>query len=389
MEQRIAYLLNKLREGALMPAEEAELDLFFAEERNREIFNRVAALHTTTNSSVLPIDQTEWEPLLVDILSADKTAEKRGAKRIFILPVWWRMAAAVLILIVVSGLLLRQKIKGPGTHHQVAALDMPPGTNKAILQLSNGNRIVLSDAQNGVIGRQGNVQVIKLDSGRLAYQQEPAGNETVVVYNTLITPRGGQFKVLLPDGSAVWLNAASSLRYPSSFIGNDRVVELTGEAYFEVAPDAKRPFRVRSKDQEVLVLGTHFNINTYADEPAATTTLISGKVKVDGTGFSGILQPGEQARLQGGNWQLLKAADLDQVIAWKNGYFSFDRADITTVMRQLARWYDVNVIFETKNTQQAFIGEIPRNVSLEKAMQILKLSDIRYTVTGKTVRITD
>lgn len=387
MEQRIAYLLQKCSNNDLTATEEAELNAFFLEENNRELFNREAADLLAATPADPEINNTAWEPLLVNVLQADKLFEREVTIRK--VSYWWQYAAAAVLTGVLVGLLYWW-MNDPKPVLMPLASQIGPGTNKAILQLSNGSRIVLADIQNGVVGQQGAVQVVKLDSGFVAYQAGKINSSEAVEFNTLTTPRGGQFKIMLPDGSLVWLNAASSLKYPAVFTGDKRLVELTGEAYFEVAANARQPFYVKSKGQEVMVLGTSFNINAYDDEPVATTTLLSGKVKVSGAAFSGVMQPGEQMQRKGSdNWQLIKDVDTDNVTAWKKGLFSFNRADVTTVMRQLARWYDVTVIFETKNRQQQFMGEIPRNVSLDKALEILKFSDIHYVVTGRTIKIID
>ncbi|WP_142686114.1 FecR family protein [Chitinophaga polysaccharea] len=388
MEQRITFLLKKSGEEGLTAAEEKELTAFFQDEANRELFNSATAAWPVEIPGDEAADTVNWEPVLQNILLADKpgnTPVKIMYRK------WWQYAAAIVFIVAASGAWFLLQHRKQVTHHvpEVAAV-IAPGANKAVLQLSNGKTIVLSDTQNGVVGQQGSAQVVKTDNGVLAYQRGTAAAGNTVEYNTMITPRGGQFRIVLQDGSTVWLNAASSLKYPVEFNGAERVVELTGEAYFEVAARPGQPFRVKSKGQEVLVLGTHFNINAYPDEAMTTTTLITGKVKVSGAGYAGVLQPGEQVQQQeNSQWQLLKNVDTETVMAWKNGYFSFNKANIVTVMRQLARWYDVNVIFETKNTEQAFVGEIPRNVSLDKALEILQFSNVHYVITGRTIRIID
>jgi transmembrane sensor len=387
MEQRIAYLLQKCSSNDLTTAEEEELNAFFLEEKNRELFNQEAGVLLNAAPAASPMKDAAWEPLLLNVLNADKVFDKTATTLKVSYRKWWQYAAAVVLTGVLAGLLFWLTNNRPAA---AVVANIGPGTNKAILQLSNGSRIALTDIQNGVIGRQGAAQVVKMDSGFVAYQPGKTGSNAALEYNTLITPRGGQFKVMLPDGSLVWLNAASALKYPAVFTGDRRVVELTGEAYFEIAANASQPFYVKSKGQEVQVLGTSFNINAYDDEPVASTTLLSGKIKVSGPAFSGLLQPGEQLQRKGGSdWQVIKGIDTENVIAWKKGLFSFNRADVTTVMRQLARWYDVTVVFETNNRQQAFVGEIPRNVSLDKALEILKFSDIHYVVTGRTIKIID
>lgn len=378
----------------LSEEERQELASFFIDEKNRELFVAVAGGLMQEEAETGETEHGNWEPVLTAILSADKGIGQTSGHLKVSHQRWWYYAAAVVFIIGLSGTLYWQQgvHKSSGPVKLATTADMAPGGNKAILKLANGSSVVLNDTQNGIIGQQGGVRVIKMNSGLLAYQPEQvtATATTVIQYNTLTTPRGGQFRVILPDGSQVWLNAASALKYPTAFAKGGRTVELTGEGYFEIADKADQPFRVKVKGLDVLVLGTHFNINAYDDEPAYTTTLLEGKVKVSGDHFSGILQPREQLQLKSNNdWRIIKGVDADMTVAWKNGLFSFNRADIKTVMRQLARWYDVEVVYDTKTTQQAFVGEIPRNVSLSKALDILRLSDIHFVAEGKTIKIID
>jgi len=270
--------------------------------------------------------------------------------------------------------------------------DIAPGGNKAVLTLGDGTRIVLDTARNGAVTAQGNMQVIKLEDGQLAYNAgnmvargdnrnaSHADGSNAIVYNTLTTPRGGQYKITLSDGSKVWLNAASSLRYPSAFTGKERTVEITGEAYFEVAsltPEGgheKMPFIVKVNDAEVQVLGTHFNVMAYSDEADVKTTLLEGAVKVRKGDASLLLRPGQQASLHPGDGiKLISDVDVDEILAWKNNLFSFNNDDIQTVMRQIARWYAVDVRYEGKVTQH-FNGNISRGVNVSKLFKMLELT---------------
>lgn len=250
--------------------------------------------------------------------------------------------------------------------------DIQPGTQKAVLTLADGTQISLDDAADGELGRQGTTKVIKLDSGQLAYQA--GGPAQGVSYNTLATPRGGQYEITLPDGTKVWLNASSSLRFPTAFTGKERTVELQGEAYFEVARNAAKPFTVKVNDMEVAVLGTHFNVMAYEGEGAAKTTLVEGSVKVKKGGEGVVIAPGQQAQVSaGGPLRVVKDANLEEVLAWKNGHFVFDGADIGSVMRQIERWYDVDIVY--KGTVEAhFHGIIARNVPISKVFKMLELT---------------
>lgn len=289
------------------------------------------------------------------------------------------------------------------------AVAIMPGSNKAILTLADGSAIVLDSAQNGVLTEQGNAHVVKNSNGELVYKtvdNKPAG---AIAYNKLSTPRGGQFMLTLPDNSKVWLNAASSIKYPTVFAGNERRVEITGEAYFEVAAAAspqspsgeggvvKTPFIVKiitpsGDGGEVQVLGTHFNINAYNDEGSIKTTLLEGKVKVSGSlSMAGnqqpvTLKPGEQALITSNHkLEITDDVDLNQVMAWKNGLFQFDDVTIQTVLNQVARWYDVEVVYERDVSKDRFKGKIYRNTDIAKLLNILELSGAHFKIEGKRV----
>lgn len=298
----------------------------------------------------------------------------------------WTAIAAALILLFSGGTLLWVSHH---TQHDVAqtwANDIAPGGDGAILTLANGHRIVLDSARNGELATQGNTTITKMDSGKLAYNAPATANKEVL-YNTLTTPRGKKIAILLPDGTAVWLNAASSIRFPTAFTGKDRTVEINGEAYFEVAKNAAQPFVVKKMggDLSILVLGTSFNVNAYEDEDVIRTTLISGRVNVRKGDATSMLNPGQQAIVQKGSSQLqvVDNADLAATLAWKNGQFIFDRADIKSVMRQLARWYDVDIYYEGAISEH-FGGTISREVNVSKVLQMLELTGaVRFKIEGR------
>lgn len=262
--------------------------------------------------------------------------------------------------------------------------DVLPGEDKAVLTLADGSTIMLDDVKNGILTQQGNTKVIKL-AGKLAY--DPADAESKeVLYNSIVTPRGGQYQIELPDGSLVWLNAASSLRFPTAFIGKDRRVEITGEAYFEVTKNKSMPFIVNVEGSEIQVLGTHFNVMAYKEESYTKTTLLEGSVKFVHGNISSIIKPGQQTQLaNSGQFKVLDNIDTDAVIAWKNGNFDFDGVDIETVMRQLSRWYNVEVKYN-KKTNILFYAEIPRNTKLSEVLQALEYtSKVKFVIDGKKI----
>jgi len=266
------------------------------------------------------------------------------------------------------------------------ANDVAPGGNKAILTLANGTSIILDSAANGTLTTQGNSKILKLN-GMLSYNTLK-NKSSEVLYNTISTPRGGQYELMLSDGSKVWLNAASSLRFPAAFVGKERKVELLGEAYFEVAKNAAMPFKVKVHGMEVEVLGTHFNINSYDNESMIRTTLLEGSVKINKNNSSSLLKPGEQAQMnKAGEIKIINNVDVEEAIAWKEGKFQFDKADIHDIMRQLARWYDVDV--EYKGTVSShFGGTISRDVNLSQVLNMLHLTgEVNFQIQDKKVLV--
>jgi len=265
--------------------------------------------------------------------------------------------------------------------------DLPPGRDAAILTLADGKKIVL-DSASGAISQQGNVTVLNVN-GMLSYAPGKKANEDEVVYNTVSTARGNQYQLVLSDGTKVWLNSASSLRFPASFTGNSRDVELDGEGYFEVVKNAAKPFHVKTRTQDIEVLGTHFNVNAYNDEETIKTTLLEGSVRVQsavGNRQSAILKPGEQAIVgndEGASIHISNDVDLDQVIAWKNGWFEFENTDLRMIMRQVSRWYDVDVAYEIKPCNERYGGRISRNLNLSSILKMLESYGVHFRLEGK------
>ncbi|SFD78084.1 FecR family protein [Chitinophaga sp. CF118] len=263
--------------------------------------------------------------------------------------------------------------------------EIVPGSDKAMLTLADGTVIIL-DSTGTKAMRQGNT-AIRQYRGQLQYlQQEP---ETGISYNTLTTPLGGQFRLTLPDGSKIWLNAASSITYPTAFTGNRRKVSITGEVYMEIAKNENMPFEVIVKDVEITVLGTCFNINAYEDEPSMNTTLLEGAVKVSRTNNDQLLMPGQQEQLlPDGTFKIIDDIDTASVVAWKNGMFSFNDADIPAVMRQINRWYDAEIVYKSEVSQH-FMGSVPRNVPVSKLLTMLELTGrLHFKIDGRKIIVT-
>ena len=304
-------------------------------------------------------------------------------------------AAAVLIIVGVAAYLFLNK---SDRKDQSLAGNIVPGTNTATLTLGDGRKINLSDAENGALVEQTGIQITKSADGQLLYKVQDAGEgvgQSKLAYNTVETPKGGQYQIILPDGTKVWLNAASSLKFPLSFASSvDRKVELNGEAYFEVRKDKSHPFKVINEGQEVEVLGTHFNVNGYKDEGAIKTTLLEGSVKVVSTyGVNGdevIIRPGEQAVLTKRGIEVVKK-DVDQVVDWKNGDFIFQKESLKDVMNKIGRWYNVKVVYDQDvNQKLTFSGQMSRSNSISEILKSLESTDeIKFEIKESTIKVTN
>ena len=263
-----------------------------------------------------------------------------------------------------------------------------PETNKAIITLANGNQVYLDSVSNGQLAVQGNVKLVKLADGKIVYSSESVVGSQEMQYNTLSNPRGSKvIDMMLADGSHVWLNSGSSVTFPVAFVGDERRVSITGEAYLEVAHNSSMPFYVTKDEIAIQVLGTHFNVNTYDDEADIKVTLLEGSVKVIKGNSSGLLKPGQQAQVTT-DIRIVNTVDVDEVMAWKNGKFQFgEKTDIGSIMRQIARWYDVDVVYDGAVPKQRFGGEMPRNSNLSQVLEILKTSGVKFSIEGRKVTI--
>ncbi|HVW60903.1 MAG TPA: FecR domain-containing protein [Puia sp.] len=353
------------------------------------------------------LDQDDGEPLNipVDFAGSRQVLEDRMFGRIqasagegraasVVRGKWWRYAAAAVFLLV-AGTVIYLLTSSSKPERMVAgrikppAGDIAPGGNKATLTLSDGTAISLDDAANGAIAKQGNSSIVKLSNGKLVYDLKGAvGTEAQL--NTMSTPRGGQYQLTLQDGTKVWLNAASSITYPASFVGKERKVRVKGEVYFEVAKDKVKPFIVDIDGQSTVeVLGTSFNINAYNDEENSKTTLLEGSVRVERAGSDRggvVLKPGQQAVSREGRGLSVRSdIDTEEVMAWKDGYFQFNGASLTSVLKQLARWYDVNVDYGAHVPSKTFVGEIPRDATLSQVLAILEKTGVHFRIEERNI----
>jgi transmembrane sensor len=380
-EKRIRELARKWLDQTISPDEEREFAVWYNAGQDEPV---------EVPSSFAESEEILKARILNKINNAIDDKKEHSKKMI---PARWISIAASILLIVAAGTYFRQRNCKP---HQAAIAnqkkrllnDVAPGGTKALLTLADGTKIVLNEAKNGVVANQGLTRLNKAKNDQLIYETDnKPQNNAPVVYNTISTPKGGQFTVVLSDGSKVWLNAASSITFPTTFSPSERKVTITGEVYFEVAKNKRLPFRVITSNQTVEVLGTHFNINAYADEGTIKTTLIEGSVKVSSGKLSAVLQPNQQADISanGADIFTIQTVDTEKVLAWKNGGFEFENEELSVIMNQVSRWYDVSVKYDGDVAKARFTGSISRNVNLSELLKMLKYTGIDFKIEGQTV----
>ncbi|MGN6421230.1 MAG: FecR family protein [Pseudobacter sp.] len=380
----IVSLLKKRLQGPLTTEETVQLEQWLAEaEENRSMLQKLddpaviareMQLITGAGESIYAKIQEQIPEL------AGPVADEAAPRIPFLRRGFMRYAAAAVVVLGIGTYIWLNRSEGPTPHQVVSATTdstITPGRSGAILTLADGSQVVLDSLNNGSLAQQNGSEVIMQD-GRLVYDPAAAG-KTEVLYNTMTTPRGRQFEITLPDGSHVWLNAASSIRYPTAFTGTIRKVELDGEAYFEVVKNAKQPFIVDArKKSEIEVLGTSFNVSAYKNDRSLNTTLIDGSVKVNGT----VIRPGQQAQVTD-MVRVVNNADTDKVMAWQRGFFNFEGASLEEVMKQIERWYDIEVVYADGIPAIEFGGEFTRNMSLSGVLIALEKAGIRYKLEGR------
>ena len=419
--RRINELAKKWKEGTITPEEKEEFDRWYEGAADAGAAGGDGPTGYDTDTGVTADAQS------VDLVRErifQTIAEREGLRQHRIVSRLstprrrqWLSAAAVVLLLAGCGMLYMQlhaRRSADIVAHPFAGHELPPGSAKATLTLSDGTIVPLQQGKKGTI-RDRNGISIRQQTGELVYEGgNPSGDggnavaggnavdgaEAPISYNTITVPRGGQYQLVLSDGTAVWLNSASSLRYPTVFHGNKRTVTLTGEGYFEVAKDKDHVFQVEAGGQKINVLGTEFNINCYADEADVRTTLLQGSVSVwlPGASDSLVIRPGQQAvsgpasggavttgPAGSGRLRIIDNADIEQVIAWKNGYFQLNDADIRTIMRQVARWYDVEVKYEGAPPTQELSGKMRRSASAAEFLDMLSYFNIRFRIEGRTI----
>lgn len=389
MPENILVLIEKYHNGKITAAEKKTLDDWY-----HSYDDSLAEIHAGDHLTEQQLYDRIRKRLIVSTVSeeVDKT-KKVSPKKYF------AVAASVALLVFLSAgiyLIFSSKtetavIVSKANQPPLNSTPIIPGGNKAVLILSDGSSVILDSSANGTITSQGNIEVVKLKNGLLAYNinGKLVTENDELFYNTISTPRGGQYQVTLSDGTNVWLNAASSIRFPVVFTGKERRIEITGEAYLEVAKNKAMPFIVEAASSEIQVLGTHFNVNAYTDETAIKTTLLEGSVKISAANnkqTARVLKPGQQLKdNRNGEVSVINKADTEEALAWKNGLFIFKSANVKEVMRQISRWYNVEVEYKG-NVNLHFTGQLKRNEDVKDVFEKIALTEeVRFKIDGRKI----
>ncbi|MNK15555.1 fec operon regulator FecR [compost metagenome] len=378
MKESIQELITKFLENELSQDEANMLKSWMELPENKLFLQKEIQLYHLVNAYCETFDAEKAYQKHLSVLT--KEEEVIPVRRL-----WPRYAAAAAILVMLTvGFYFGKNWLQDSAKENLATTEsvIEPGTDKAILTLADGKKVVL-DASQGLINLDAHHQISSDSSGLISYENVEF-NASQASYNTIEIPKGGTYRLILSDGTKVWLNAASKLKYPVVYQGTERVVELEGEAYFEVKKDISRKFKVKSRGQELEVLGTKFNVSTYSDEALVKTTLIEGSVKVSSLKKSVILSPNQASVNYNNSLNVLVLADAEEAIAWKNGYFQFDDEPLESVMRKIARWYDIEVEFVGKSEGKKFNGIITRNKTLKNALKIMEATEnVSFKIEGR------
>lgn len=396
-KEKVISLLKKHAQGKISDSERSELFTFLQDKQHKESITASLEYLLSQNTSVTNFDEKRFGSLLVGILKADDISDsaeegrhdsrRRVSRQVSVKKTLWVLIGLFILVTGVYFLLIKPAKEKRLKINQSNYLknEVFPGGYKAILTLSDGSSVALDSIATGLVTQQGNVKVNKATNKELAYN--PSGKRNAgALFNTLTTPAGGEYKLVLSDGSTVRLNAFSSITYPVIF-DKERIVTITGEAYFEVAKNSNMPFKIKVFDMEVEGTGMYVNINAYTDEPVIETTVTKGNAKLNKGSTSKLLQPAQQGLYdKEGKFSLVKNTDTNEVVAWKNGFFQFNNTSLKKVMRQLGRWYDVDIVYEdSSKPEKQIFGEIRRDVNLSEAIGILTKSEVNFRVDGRTL----
>lgn len=396
MQEELHHLLENLLNGELNETGRQQLLVYLETQSGADLFAALLDQQLTAKAFALSSDLPETEQQFISNVlqkagipagnhAADQPDPKPVVHRVHFMRRWgWAAASALLLFAAGAYFYMAGTKSNPPV---VSTENIAPGKEGAILTLADGSQVILDSMSNGVIADQNGSKAV-LHNGQLSYNAQEK-NTGAILYNTMSTPRGRQFRVTLPDGTGVWLNAASSIKYPTVFSGNIRQVYITGEVYFEVAKNEKMPFRVNANNRETVdVLGTEFNVSAYDNDATINTTLVSGVVRVAST----ILKPGQQAQMTNTNsprkLNVINDADLDKILAWKKGIFNFDDVSLQEVMKQLERWYNIEVVYEKGIPDIKFGGKMSKDMALNGLLIALEKSEVKFRLEGNKLIVT-
>lgn len=389
---RLKYLFNAYYNKTASPDEKDEfLDFLATSEQDEELKALLTEKWLTYQNEKEILTASQADEMLAAILEKQPVhVEEALIKRISYTNQFIRMTVAACIFFI-AGMSIYIFFKSEPLSSQSARLikkesrgKIVQGGKKAVLTLGNGSEITLDTAQQGMVITQGNTRVSRQSLATLAYHTE-SKLRGPIVYNTLTTPKGGQYELILPDQTRVWLNSSSSIRFPTQFKGRERCVSITGEAYFEVSKNAAMPFKITANHTEIAVLGTHFNVMAYLDESSINTSLLEGSVRVSSGAETKVLVPGQESRINKTGKINIAKADADEVLAWKNGWFNFNNCDIQKVMRQISRWYDVEIEYRGKIPEGHFSGIVSQSNEITKVLDILQTGGVNFKTEGRKI----
>jgi len=389
INHRTSYLFNLYYKKQATQAEIDELFLLLNNLNDEQLSQLMQANWDNTGNDETLFTPEKSEFILNDIFQKSDTGDQPVKLKHSTVWGWGKIAALAIITLSIGLLIVKKSTRKIETVNKAKVVhDALPGDNRAILTLSNGDKIALDNSAKGIVVTQGNIAIVKSKKGCINYKATNIASTNAIAFNTITTPKGGQYQVILPDGSKVWLNALSSLKFPTQFTGNERRVEITGEAYFEVAKNAQMPFIVKTEREEVKVLGTHFDVMDYKSEGVLKTTLLEGSILLTTAKSAHVLKPGNQAMMDDLNdLRIIQDVDVDQVVAWKDGFFQFKDTDIKEIMSQAERWYDVDVSYLGNIPTKQFTGKISRNVNLSEMLGMFKYAGINFSIEGKKITI--
>lgn len=387
---RLEYLFKRYMEKSYSPEEKEELMQMIGDPVNSTLIDNISNKYGPSHHRTPPLDKQTADQILNNILTAGRQRYKVAVvRKMRFNKLQWLKYAAIILLLLGGSVYFWNNERASRNHHVAPPTgnDIRPGGNRAIIVLSDESVINVDSLPAGASILNGNTRIIKAD-GEILYEPAGAQSASASFLNTMQTPIGGQYHLVLSDGTQVWLNAQSSITYPVVFNGAEREVSIQGEAYLEVAKNKSQPFKVKVDDRLIIdVLGTSFNVNAYTNEKNVVATLLQGSIKVNSGLQSSVLVPGQAAAVNYNKINVTQNPNAENAISWKNGFFQFQQADIHTVMRQLARWYEVKVEFEGKPPHVQITGRIDRSLFLSEILEILAKMDVKATISGNTLRV--